>query len=210
MVNSAALQTLVRTLTLMTLLLLSPQATIAQSEARQATPDEVAKAERGPQAAALQEVPNPMLLEVKLGAGGFGPRIPALDTSSGKYWFTTSTSKFVCDRARVQRVAVRRLSNSKKKVELEVSPSITSEWYRQDIDLTMSVESASGEVIARRVWDNLTIGSGGGPYSGGTKSPGLKFTLTPGRFAELFESTEPPILRMIVEIQGEAGDEDED
>lgn len=211
MVNSTALQTLARTLILMAILfMLPPHPVSAQSEARQATPDEIAKAERGPQAAALQEVPNPMLLEVKLGAGGFGPRIPALDASSGKYWFTTSTSKFVCDRARVQRVAVRRLSNSKKKVELEVSPSITSEWYRQDIDLTMTVETASGEVIARRVWDDLTIGNGGGPYSGGTKSPELKFTLTPDRFAELFEGAEPPILRMTVEIQGEPGDEDED
>lgn len=208
-----ALRNAVLTSTLqLTLVALGPgsQPGIAQSEARQATPDEVAKAERGPQAAALQEVPNPMLLEVKLGAGGFGPRIPALDASSGKYWFTTSTAKFVCDRARVQRVAVRRLSNSKKKIELEVSPTITSEWYRQDIDLTMTLEAASGEVLARRAWDDLTIGNGGGPYSGRTKSPELKLTLTPERFAQLFESAEPPILRMTVEIQGEAGDEDED
>ncbi len=192
------------------LLLVSLGPSHAQTEARQATPEEVAKAERGPQAAALQEVPNPMLLEVKLGVGGFGPRVTALEAGSPKQWFTTSTAKFVCDRARVQRVAVKRLSGSKKKVNLEISPTITSEWYRQDIDVTMTVETADGEVLARRIWDDLTIGNGGGPYSGGTKSPDLKFSLPPGRFEELFSAAEPPILRMIVEIQGEGGDEDKD
>lgn len=191
-------------------LALAPAAASPQTEARQASPEEVAKAERGPQAAALQEVPNPMLLEVRLGAGGFGPRIPALDGSSGKYWFTTATAKFVCDRARVQRVSVKRTSKSKKRVDLEVSPSITSEWYRQDIDLTMTVEAPDGTVLARRTWDDLTIGNGGGPYSGGTKSPELKLSLPTDRFVELFGAAELPRLRMIVEIQGEAGDEDED
>lgn len=192
------------------LLLLSLGRAHAQTEARQATPEEVAKAERGPQAAALEEVPNPMLLEVKLGVGGFGPRVAVLEAGSPRYWFTTSTAKFVCDRARVQRVAVKRLSGSKKKVNLEISPSIASEWFRQDIDLTMTVETATGEVLARRVWDDLTIGNGGGPYSGGTKSPALRFSLPPDRFEALFTAAEPPILRMIVEVQGESGDEDED
>ncbi len=175
----------------------------AQTEARQATPDEVAKAARGPAALADQEVPNPMLLEVTL-PGHASPRgILDLEPGSQETWVTNSTSRFVCDRARVTQVKVRRGWGSRKKAILEITPSISSGWYRQDIDLTLELVASDGLVIKRRFWDDMTIGSDSGPYSGYTKSPIFTVSMPMQQFEGYFGSAEPPTLKILVAVQTE-------
>ena len=189
-------------------LVVLPSPGSGQTTARQATPEEVAKAERGPQAEALEEVPNPMLLEVKLKSGPGRPAFASLKKHD--VWSTAETAQFVCDRARIQRLAVEMNKVKDSGVEMIVYPIISSGWYRQDIDLTVEVLSATGRRLARRFWNDLTIGNAAGPYAGHTKSPKLLLVLHRDAFEREFTEDNPPTVRVLMEIQGQKGDEDDD
>lgn len=174
---------------------------LAQVEARQATPEETAKLEQGPAASADVEVANPMLLEIPL--SGRPGRRAVWELEKGQSWVATETRRFVCDRARVPTVLVRRKDLRKGAVQLSIQPSITSEWYRQDIDLTIALENDAGKVLAKKVWDDFTLGNAKGPYSGHTRSPELGATFTAAEWAENFSSGRQPKIKILIEIQGE-------
>lgn len=180
----------------------------AQVEVKQATAEEVARMERGPSARADVEVPNPMLLEVKLLKIGRRPGL--LELKAGETWFSTETAQFVCDRARVQRVSVTRIDRRKKATRFRAEAMITSGWYRQDVDLTMTIQTASGRVLGRKVWDDLTIGNAGGPYSGSTKVPKVEFYVPDDQLEATFSGDAPAAMKILIEIQGEEGDSDDD
>jgi hypothetical protein len=175
---------------------------------QQATPEEVARMEKGPSARADVEVPNPMLLEIKLVK--IGNRPSPLELKAGETWFSTETAPYVCDRARVQRVAVTRIDRRKKATRFRAEAMITSGWYRQDIDLTMTVQTASGRILGKQVWDDLTIGNARGPYSGSTKVPKVEFYVPDDQLESTFAGEEPAVMKLLIEIQGEDGDSDDD
>lgn len=180
----------------------------AQVEVKQATAEEVARMERGPSARADVDVPNPMLLEVKLLKIGRRPGL--LELKAGETWFSTETAQFVCDRARVQRVSVTRIDRRKKATRFRAEAMISSGWYRQDVDLTMTIQTASGRVLGRKVWDDLTIGNAGGPYSGSTKVPKVEFYVPDDQLEATFSGDAPAVMKILIEIQGEEGDSDDD
>jgi len=180
----------------------------AQVEAKQASPEEVAALEKGAGALGDIQVKNPMLLEIPLGPIG-GRKGPA-ELERGQYWFTTETSRFVCDRARLIRISAERLRNQKGYAVFRFELMLLSGWYRQDIDLTATVVDQEGRVRARLHKDDLSIGNGGGPYSAGTKKPQFELAVPEAEVSRLFDPSNPAKLRVIVEIQGEEGDSDED
>lgn len=188
-------------------LVLAPSLAGAQVEARQATPEETAKMEKGPAASSDVEVPNPMLLEIPLTARP--GRRAVWDLEKGQSWVATETRRFVCDRARVPTVLVRRTEHRKGVMKLRIEPSITSEWYRQDIDLTIVLEGGDGTVLGKKFWDDLTLGNSGGPYSGHTRSPELEVSLTAEQWAAHFGAGKSPRVKILIEIQGEEGDSDD-
>ncbi len=188
----------------------------SQVEVRQAKPEDLAP----PGAAPDQKVPNPMLLEMTLGARTDGKieRKSMADVAYGQTRTFWDTKNFVCDKARVARVQVTKREGRKGMVELEVSPFLTTEWYRQDVDLTVALVS-DGKEINRETWDDLTIGSDKNAANkmgclvcgaSSSKSPKAVFKLKEEQFASLFSDGRAPSVRIIVDIQDADHDEEED
>ena len=86
-----------------------------------------------------------------------------------------------------------------------VAPTISTEYFRQDIDLTITATTQSGEVLATRTWDDLTIGADNAASKMGiwgassTKTPKLIVPVTEAQ-VERFEA-EPFLLKIVIEIQ---------
>lgn len=173
---------------------------LAQTEARPATAEEIAAQNRAAGTENLTEVPSPMVLEVVL-PGHATPRgILDLKPGSQETWFSSSMAKFVCDQARVRQVRVRRDWGSKKKAELEISATLTSGWYRQDVDLSMELLASNGAVLGKRKWQDLTLGNNAGPYSGDRKTQTLRLEIPMEVFEREFGSDSPPTLKIMVAI----------
>jgi hypothetical protein len=199
---------MIRTICYTAALALLATAALAQVEAKQAEPDEVAALEKGPGALGDVEIGNPMLLEVPLGR--VAGRKSLAELERGQFWFTTETARFVCDRARLVRISAERLKNRKTDAVFRFDLMLLSGWYRQDIDLTATVVDQAGRVRARLHKDDLSIGNGGGPYSAGTKKPDFELVVPEAELEKLFDPKAPATLKVIVEIQGEEGDSDDD
>jgi hypothetical protein len=94
-----------------------------------------------------------------------------------------------------------------------VTPTLTSGWPRQDIDVTVALVAA-GKEIQKKTWDDLTVGADGStanklsalsPVAGfagsSTKHPSAVFSFKPGELEALFAGAEAPRLRIILDIQ---------
>ncbi len=133
------------------------------------------------------------------------------------------TDLYVCDKAHVARLTVTRrprpLGGDLKRTMLDevnawpkgaamiyvVAPTIATDYFRQDIDLTITATTQIGEVLATRFWDDLTIGADNAASklgvwgSSSTKTPKLIVPVTEAQ-VELFEK-EPFSIKIVVEIQ---------
>lgn len=163
------------------------------------------------------EVPSPMVIQATVPAmrPGLRDRILTLDIKG--------TDLYVCDKAHVTRLAVSRrprpLGGDSKRPMLDevnvwprgaamvyvVAPTISTEYFRQDIDLTITATTQSGEVLATRTWDDLTIGADNAASKMGlwgassTKSPKVVVPVTEAQ-VERFEA-EPFLVKIVIEIQ---------
>lgn len=163
------------------------------------------------------EVPNPMVIQatVQPMKPGLRDKILSLDIKG--------TDLYVCDKAHVTRLAVSRrprpLGGDSKRPMLDevnvwprgaamvyiVTPTISTEYFRQDIDLTITAATQSGEMLATRTWDDLTIGADNAASkmglwgSSSTKSPKLVVPVSEAQ-VERFEA-EPFLVKIVVEIQ---------
>lgn len=167
----------------------------AQVSARQATPPEATGEE-------LVEIPDPMLLDVPL-AEGAGKSL-ADPTVNGRTLY--GTKKYVCDKARVPKITVLKKARRDGGIDLEVTPTITSGWPRQDIDLKVAIITNDKELHAK-TWDDLTVGADesaankmGAMWASSTKMPTAVFKFKKGEFESLFKG-DGPTLRIIVDIQ---------
>jgi hypothetical protein len=176
---------------------------LAQTTARQATPEDLGQ---NPGEESV-EVPDPMVLEI--GLGGDDKKKPLGDPGvTGRSYY--AQKKFVCDKARVPKVTVTKRSGKKGTLQLEVAPSIATDWFRQDIDVTLAIVD-EGKEVRKVVWDDLTVGKDdtwankAGLLVSGASSTSLRkqlFDFKPGEFEALFEG-EAPLLRIILDIQGD-------
>jgi hypothetical protein len=187
----------------------------SQVEVRQAKPEDMA----APGTESDQEMANPMLLDLPLGArvDGKVQRKPMNEVSFGQTRTFWETKRYVCDKARVARVQVTKRQGRRGTVELEIAPTLSTDWYRQDIDLTVALVS-NGKEIDRKTWDDLTIGSDKSAANkmgclvcgaSTSKSPKVLFKLREEEFAAMFGDGRAPIVRVIVNVQ-KGGEEDED
>jgi len=195
---------LLRLLYIFTASLLIPAGLLAQAEARQARPEDSG-------GEILQEIPDPMLLEVSLGAKGESGKPLSDPGVKGRTYY--DTKGFVCDKARVPKILVMKRPNKKGGIDLEITPTLATGWPRQDIDLTVALVRGD-QTIQKKVWDDLTIGADDStankltalsPIAGfagsSTKRPAAVFSFGPGEFEKLFDDGEAPKLRLIVDIQ---------
>ncbi|MEO8278006.1 MAG: hypothetical protein ABI639_17485 [Thermoanaerobaculia bacterium] len=195
----------------------------AQVQAHTATPQETKALESG-NAAALGDVEmkSPMLLEIPLKvtdgpARKLPPRIQAvpkrpgwLNAGKAPTWSTLETARFTCDRARVPGLFLYVAKPKKDPVEIEVSGMFTSGWYRQDLDVTMSIVYPDGKERLRRFWDDESVGEGGSNlFAGHSKFLIMSVKIPQAEWAKWVSGELVPTLRVLVEIQGDGHDSDE-
>jgi hypothetical protein len=180
---------------------------LAQVTARQGTAQDTEQPES-------VTVDSPMVVDVDIPAW----RPDARDRPTA--WTSKGTERFVCDKARVEQLRVVRSPRPLVMrvgpgmhpwtkgafMELEVTPTLTTEWYRQDIDLTITLFEADGKtVLGKKFWDHLTIGRENAASklgvwgSSSSKSPTLVVGLSQEMVAR-FES-EGLKVRIVVDIQ---------
>ena len=146
------------------------------------------------------EVPDPMQIDIPLGADTDSrgqPRPSFKDQSLGIARAYPDTDHFVCDQARVRMLTVKKTSETTTEVVVEANLTLVSEWPMQDVDLTVGLMSAAGEVIGRQQWDNLTLGA----WSRSYKPPKAAFRIPAAQWQQLFAGDKPPFIRIIVDIQ---------
>ncbi len=163
------------------------------------------------------EVPNPMVIQATMPAirPGIRDKSAMLEIKG--------TDLYVCDKAHVARLTVTRrprpLGGDFRRAMLDevnawpkgaamvyvVAPTIATDYFRQDIDLTITATTQAGEVLATRFWDDLTIGADNAASklgvwgSSSTKTPKLIVPVTEAQ-VERFEK-EPFSIKIVVEIQ---------
>lgn len=131
---------------------------LAQVQARQATPEDERARASAVGERVREEVASPLYLEVPLRTEGGTSVLQLFKIGSG-VWSTDETDAFVCDRAHVSQVEVRSTRARRGAYALSVGATFKSGWFRQDIDVTIQLLAPDGSVIAARTWDNETIGN---------------------------------------------------
>lgn len=177
---------------LLTVLICSTPCRLTWSQeavARPATPEETGRA--------TDEEICPMALEVPLKRVNWSGK-KKVDTTS-----TRSTAKYVCDKARVALVMFT-TTTKRKRIELAAEAHLKTDWYRQDVDLRMSIAWTDGEIIASKDWRALTIGTGVGPFAGTPKSPQLVLDLTEEQLSRL-RGGDTPTLKITLSVPDSEG-----
>jgi hypothetical protein len=140
------------------MLLLCSFPLLAQVEARQATLEETGKTKQ-------TEVPSPMLLEVPLAGNGTPAKPHVVDLPKDRTRLIKDTAAYVCDQMTVQSVSIRKRSARKGRIELLVTPTFKTEYYRQKVEVAVSLMNGEREV---RSWkDQLVLGMSAGDIIGG-------------------------------------------
>src|SRR5882724_7302975 len=186
-------------------------ASLAVAQVRQATPEDRAIPQAG-SSTTLKEVPSPMLIDISLGSSmspSGKPRKAFNETPAGTTRAYNDAAGYVCDKARVGVVLLRR-EEKHGKILVTATTALSTEWLRQHVNLTVSLVSNGKEVRHER-WDDLVIGAtkGGGATALGTfamgigtshpKAPTAEWELSPAEWEALWkEST--PTLRVVLEI----------
>jgi len=115
------------------------------------------------------------------------------------------TSRYVCDKARVQSITVRKEKDRKREVLLNVSALLSTEYVRQDVNLTIQL-LVNGEVKQTEQWRSLTIGTNQGaaayiPFGG--SSPKVregKWWIKRADFDSWFGEGSKPSVRVMLEV----------
>jgi len=146
------------------------------------------------------EVPDPMQIDVSLGADvdGKGVSRESFDHQPlGKARIYPETDRFVCDQARVRMLTVKKTAETPTEVTVEAALTLISEWPLQDVDLTVALVSKDGQVVKQQFWNDLTLGA----WSRSYKPPKAVFKIPTSQWSGLFADGSAPFLRIIMDIQ---------
>jgi hypothetical protein len=137
----------------------------------------------------------------------------------GKPWAAKGVRGFVCDKARFMSMFVVQQKKKRDKVLLVVSPRLATDWFRQDVNLTVQV-LVNGEVKLTKQWEDLTIGTEEGAAaawgvwgSSSSKSPRAEWWVPTADLQSWFAEGSKPSVRMLLVIsdsEEEDGEEDEE
>lgn len=145
----------------------------------------------------------PLLLEVPLPVKF---RIPLKDRPKGTAitWNTAETVGQDCDGVRVDFISITKTKMYLKgRHHFDVSLQISSERYRHDVNLTVSLVTGDQE-IERKAWKSMTVGedeNAGPARAAAIEMPTAQWRFTDEEIAAWFTEEERPILRMTIEIQ---------
>ncbi len=179
----------------------------AQVSARTATPEEVRQVESGPKAAE-EQMASPMLLEVPLRSVSGIPAPAWMSKMKVPIWSSSDTRKFVCDRARVERVMFKHGKPKKDFVAVTVTARISSEWFRQDIDVTLTLVGLDGKQVAKRIWDDETFGNDSGlTFGGRSKSLELEAKVPRVEWDRWMAEEGSPTIKVLLDVQGGESDD---
>jgi hypothetical protein len=148
-----------------------------------------------------------MLLDISLGGGE--NKKPLGDASvNGRTFY--ETKNFATDKARITKVTVTKRPGKRGAIALEVQPTITTGYYRQDLDLTVAIVDSAGKEVRKKLWDDLTVGTDDNAANkagclvcgaSSTKRPEVTFEFKAGEFERLFEGGAAPVLRLLVKVE---------
>ena len=163
-----------------------------------------------PAEAASEDIsrPCPMQIDLPLGANPELKRRGFADLPLGHTWLSTEMRQYVCHTERIAMVALRRVKERRKKVELTIQPTVKSEQWRQDVDLIVSLVAPDGKEYCRFKKSNLTVGKDRAISSvtwvtlaSSTKRPLFDCKLSKADYDSLFAGSEAPVLRIILAPQ---------
>jgi len=151
------------------------------------------------------DIPSPCPMQLDISLGPTAERRGFSELPPGDAWVSTDMRHYVCHTERVSMVFLRNVKNKKNRVELVIQPTIMSEQWRQDIDLTVSLVDNQGHEFCRARRDNLTVGKDRRisdvtwvTFASHTKRPEFECKLTRSQYESLFSSEGPPTLRIIL------------
>lgn len=184
-------------------------ASFGQVAARTATPAEARAVEVGEyEAKAEQSMPSPMLLEFPLRSVSGVPAPAWMAMMKSPVWFTVDVGRFVCDKARVERVSFRHGKPKKDHVPITLSAAITSEWFRQDLDVTIALLGLDGQEVARQHWDDETFGNDSGlTFGGRSKTLKVDAKVPRSEWDRWMAKAGSPVVKILIDVQGEQDDD---
>lgn len=180
---------------------------LGQVEAKTATPAEVRAVESGPNPTE-QAMDSPMLLELPMKSVSGLSAPHWMEKLKIPLWSSSETRKFVCDRARVERVVFKHKKPKKDFVPITLTAFIQSEWFRQDIDVTLSLIGLDGQVVAKKIWDDETFGNDSGMTFGGhSKYLDLDAKVPRAEWDRWLANEGAPTIKVLLDIQGNESDD---
>ncbi len=164
--------------------------------ARQATPGEAGY----PQVTSTTVVPNPMLLDISLGA--YGGQLSLLDMNPKNPRFFDGTAAFVVDGAHLEGIEIQK-DHYPWRYELTVKPTVQPEIPGRIVSLTVAVVS-SGQEIERQTSNVDTQGvldQGWIVPAQGAPCTEFHFQFTEQQFRAMFDGGQAPLLRVIMDVR---------
>lgn len=164
----------------------------------------------------LQVIESPMQLDVGLAGDGTSKKPHIVDLPPNRTRLVRDTAQYVCDKLTVQAVSVRRKPG--RKVVLEVTPVMETEYYRQKTKVTVVL--MNGDQMVKTWSGPVTLGLTAGAVFGGgafalanpdkTAAPNVEFSFASEE--ELRQKMGGPEakVRVIVEIVGTPEEEEEE
>jgi hypothetical protein len=155
---------------------------------------------QAPGSAGRTEVPDPMQIDVPLGAdidGRGKPRESFERQPLGVARAYPETDNFVCDQAHVRMLTVKKTAETPVEVVIEAALTLMSDWSLQDVDLTVSLVGPDNQVVGHKSWNDLTLGT----WSRSYKPPKAEFRIPAQKWTELFANGSAPRLLITVDIQ---------
>jgi hypothetical protein len=130
-------------------------------------------------------------------------------------FLSTNTGQHVCDRARVATISFKKETDRPREVLITIDALLSSEWMRQDVDLTVSL-LVNGEIKKTEEFRALTIGDPNANWAArnisfagsSSKTRGLRFWLKRAQFNEWFAPESKPSVRVTMAVV-DGGDDEE-
>src|ERR1700676_3980 len=91
------------------------------------------------------EVASPMVVEVRL-PSFFGSISPPSGRSLQREF--TETYRFVCDKARIERLKVSRTTDQRGRAVISFEPKVSTGWFRQHVKLKLEVVAGDKTLLA--------------------------------------------------------------
>ena len=182
---------------------------LAQVEARTVTPAEASTITTGaPASRADQEMKSPLLLELPLRSDAGLPVSVWIEKMKAPKWTSSQTRRFVVDKARVSLLTFEHRKPKKGFVAVDLGAWFTSEWYRQDLDITMSLVALDGKDLARKSWKEVTVGNGSAaPFAGRSVDLHLETRIPLAEWDRWASGEGAPLVRILVAVKGDEKEE---